>query len=296
MKQSRAIGLVLLSMASFAMGDMFIKFATRTVPVTEIIFIMGLGGTILFAGLALRAGDPLWSPAFRHPVVLLRNFAEIVAAYGIISSLSLAPLSLVSAITQVTPLLVTIGAALVLKETVGPRRWIAILVGLGGVLLILRPETSGPALGALLALLAAIALAARDLCTRGVPASTTNLQLASYGFAAVTVAGALMMGGSADAILPDPLNWAVLLGAILATALGYFTITAAMRTGDVSLVTPFRYTRLIFAGLLGVVVFGERPDAMTLIGAVILIASGLYVIWRERQLARSPFPKPAASR
>ncbi len=288
MGQGRAIGLVLLSMVGFALSDMFIKIAARTIPVTELILAMGVGGTLIFATLAIRAGDRLWSPAFRHPVVLLRNGAEIIGAFGMVGALALAPLSLVSAITQVSPLVVTIGAALVLKETVGPRRWIAVLVGLGGVLLILRPDTGGPAEGALLALLAAVALATRDLSTRRVPASTTNLQLATYGFAATAAASAPVLWLSGGAVIPDTQGVAVMTGAILSVALGYFAITAAMRTGDVSLVIPFRYTRLIFAGGLGILVFGERPDALTLIGAAIVIGSGLYVIWRERQLARRP--------
>jgi drug/metabolite transporter (DMT)-like permease len=293
---TRAIGLVLLSMVGFAVSDMFIKLGARTMPVAELILAMGAGGAVIFAALAVRAGDPLWSPAFLHPVVLLRNTAEIIAAFGMVGALALAPLSLVSAITQATPLLVTIGAALVLKETVGPRRWIAIFVGLGGVLLILRPDGGGPAAGALLALLAAVALATRDLSTRGVPASTSNLQLATYGFGATGVAGAVALLLSGGAVMPDAAGAGMLLGAIVSVALGYFAITAAMRSGEVSLVIPFRYTRLIFAGGLGIVVFGERPDAWTLTGAAIVIGSGLYVIWRERQLARSPLPNPAASR
>ncbi len=285
MAPSRAIGLVLLSMAAFALSDMFVKFAAATLPVGQIVLLTGAGGLLIFAALALRAGDALISPAMRHPVVLARNAAEILAVYGMITALALAPLSLVAAITQVNPLLVTVGAALILKEHVGPRRWTAVLLGLAGVLIILRPDTGGASSGAWMALLAASALAARDLATRGVPPETSNLQLATWGFATVTLAGAVMVavGGTAPV---GPWEAFVVVAAMLTMALAYFAITAAMRTGEVSLVIPFRYARLLFATALGVVVFKERPDAATLIGAAIVIGAGLYVFRRERQVSQ----------
>jgi len=274
-------------MVSFALSDMFIKFAAATLPVGQIILLSGLGGTLIFATLARHKGDALISPALRHPVVLARNGAEIVAVSSMISALALAPLSLVSAITQANPLLVTVGAALILKEQVGPRRWTAVLLGLVGVLIILRPDTGGASTGALMALIAAIALAARDLATRGVPEATSNLQLATWGFASVTLGGAVMVGLGSGMEPVDGWEAFVLIGGLITMAAAYFGITAAMRSGEVSLVIPFRYARLIFATALGIIVFKERPDAATLIGAAIVICAGLYVFRRERVVSKS---------
>lgn len=271
-------------MASFAVSDMCIKYAAQSLPVAQIIFVTGLGGVAIFLVLARHAGTRLCSPAFLHPVVLLRNTAEVFAAVCMVGALALAPLSLVAAITQANPLMVTAGAALFLKEKVGPRRWIAVVVGFAGVLLMLRPNASGISIGAILALGAAAALATRDLSTRRVPPSTTNLQLAVYGFGVITIAGGGLMVIMGGAVWPGAFAWTMLIGAILTLTGAYFAITSAMRVGDVSLVTPFRYSRLIFAMGLGIVVFKERPDLVTLIGAAIVIGSGLYVFLRERKM------------
>ncbi len=213
-----------------------------------------------------------------------------------VSAIALAPLATVSAILQATPLAVTLGAAVVLKAPVGWRRWTAILVGFAGVLLIVRPGASGVDLGAILALLAVFGLAARDLATRAVPASVSSMVLATYGFASVIPAGAILLVFSGGAVMPDRAAALTLLGALIVGVFAYYAIVAAMRVGDIAVVTPFRYTRLLFALVIGVTVFHERPDAPTLVGAAIIIATGLYTLIREARLARRQrplSPKPA---
>jgi len=161
-----------------------------------------------------------------------------------------------------------------------------------GVLLRLRPDACGGLVGAGLALAAAVGLAARDLVTRIAPKTASNLQMATWGMAALLPAGLLLLPLSAP--LPSlggpPLTFAVL--AALANAIGYFGITAAMRIGTVSVVTPFRYTRLVFSLLIAVLFLAETPDALTLAGAVLVIGSGLFVFWREHRLARPSDPDP----
>ena len=286
METLRAIGLMVAAMASFAISDLFIKFAARTLSGAEIMLFMGIFGFAIFAVLTRRSGLRVVSPVFFNRIVLIRNLAEMVGTVCMISALVLAPLSLVTSISQAMPLVVTAGAALFLGEKVGARRWGAVIVGLIGVLLILRPGSAELSLGALLAVGATLGLGARDVVTRLVPRGISNLQLAAYAFAVLIPSGGLMVALTGGFGTPDPADLGWLAAATLSVAVAYYAITAAMRLGDVSLVTPFRYSRLIFALFLAMVFLGERPDALTLAGGAIVIASGLYVLLRARYLAR----------
>lgn len=296
MENLRAIGLMVAAMATFAASDLFIIFASRTLSIAEIMFFMGVFGSLVFAGLTKAAGLPVFSQLFFHPMVMLRNGAEIFGSICMITALTLAPLSLVASITQAMPLVVTAGAALFLGEKVGPRRWIAVGIGLAGVLLILRPGAAGDAgaagaglsLGALMAVGATFGLGGRDVITRLAPKQISTLQLATYAFFMLVPIGAVLLalGPARPARTLLELGW--LVSAAGTAAMGYYAITAAMRIGEISAVSPFRYSRLIFALMLALVFLGERPDATTLIGAAIIIASGLFVLLRTRQIENPP--------
>ena len=292
----RAIGLMVGAMAFFALSDLGVKFAARSLSGAEIFLGFGVIGFVVFGALTLRAGLTLWSPLFFNRIVVLRNLTEVFATACMVSALVLAPLSLVASITQAMPLVVTAGAALFLGETVGPRRWIAVLIGMAGVLLILRPGMTDLSLGALLAVGATFGLGARDVITRLVPRGISNLQLVSFAFMVLVPAGVIFValnGGFGATNVTDVL-W--LLFAAATGVLGYYAITAAMRIGDVATVSPFRYTRLLFALILATVFLGERPDGLTLIGAAIVIGSGLFVLLRERMLARRRLSQTAKPR
>ncbi len=281
----RAIGLMVAAMAFLTLADTCIKLASDRFNSAEILLFIGLFGTALNATLALRAGHPVLSRAFFHPLVLLRNGSEAVGSVCIVGALVLAPLSLVAAIGQAMPLVITAGAALFLKEPVGARRWIAILIGFGGVLLILRPGID-LSLGALMAVGAVIFFAVRDVTTRVVPPGIPTLQLTTYAFAVLIPVGSVQLAVAGSNGLPDLIGSALLLAIALATALAYFCLTSAMRLGEVAVVAPFRYSRLPIALAVAYAVLGERPDALTLIGAGIVIGTGLYVLLREGQLSR----------
>jgi len=298
MQNMRGIALMIAAMAGFAVEDAFIKTAAGFMPVGEILLILGAGGTVIFGTLARLGGSRLFSPVLFTRPVWIRNLSEMLGTLCFVSAIALAPLATVSAILQATPLAVTLGAAVVLKAPVGWRRWTAILVGFAGVLLIVRPGASGVDLGAILALLAVFGLAARDLATRAVPASVSSMVLATYGFASVIPAGAILLVVSGGAVMPDRDAALVLLGALIVGVFAYYSIVAAMRVGDIAVVTPFRYTRLLFALVIGVAVFHERPDVPTLVGAAIIIATGLYTLIREARLARrqTPLSPPPAGR
>jgi drug/metabolite transporter (DMT)-like permease len=287
MENRRGILLMTLAMAAFAVEDAIIKAATADLPPGQIIATIGLGGFAVFAAWTLRRGERLLSRDLLAGPVLIRNLSEMTATAAYVTALSLIPLAMASAILQGVPLMVTMGAALFLGESVGWRRWTAVGVGLAGVLMIVRPGLEGFRPEALLAVVGMAALAARDVATRRVPERVSTVQLSAWAFASLVPVGALLllMPGQ-ETRLPGPGAAILLLGAISAGLMAYWAITAAMRVGEVSAVAPFRYTRLLFALVIAALAFGERPDALTLLGAAIVIASGLYMFLRERRMAR----------
>jgi drug/metabolite transporter (DMT)-like permease len=287
MDNLKGMGWMTLAMLGFALTDMVIVFLSREMPVGQILFLFGLGGALVFGAVA-KLNRHVWlSPVLLSRPVMLRNVAEAFATASVVTALALIPLSVLSAILQANPLLVTLGAALFLNERVGWRRWLAIGIGLVGVLIIIRPGTAefDPAL--LIAVVAVIGLSLRDLATRPVPREVPTSLLASYSFATVALTGLAIMAVTGTLGLPRLELWAVTAAAVATGLVAYFAITAAMRIGDISAVTPFRYTRLVFALVIAVVVFDENPDAATLIGAGIVIATGLYTFWREGRVRRA---------
>ena len=287
MENLRGSLLMVAAMAGFALEDMFVKALARHLPVGEVLTLVGLGGAVIFAVLALARGDRLVSRDILLPAVVARNFSELLGTIFFVSAIALTPLAQASAIQQATPLAVTLGAALFLGETVGWRRWTAIIVGLIGVLIVVRPGTEGFSALSLLAVASVAGLAARDVVTRKVPRRISSMQLATWGFASVIPAGlGLMVIQGAPALMPDALQIAMLAGAMGFGTAGYYALIGAMRIGEVAVITPFRYTRLIFAVIVGWAVFAERPDRYTLIGGAVIVASGLYTLWRQRRVAR----------
>jgi drug/metabolite transporter (DMT)-like permease len=291
MENIRGSLLMVASMLGFALEDMLIKQMAAALPMGQVIAMIGLGGTMTFATLILVRGERLWSRAFVSWPILLRSLGEIIATASFVSAIVLTTLSSASAILQATPLAVTLGAALFLHEPVGWRRWTAIGVGFAGVLLIIRPGLDGFAPESLLAVVAVAALALRDLAVRHVPREITSAQLSAYGFIVVVPTGLVMMlfMGTPPAV-PGTVDLVRLGAAFLVGGLGYYAIVAATRTGDVAVVVPFRYTRLVFAMILGAAAFGERPDALMLIGAALIVGAGLYTIWREARVRRRVAP------
>jgi drug/metabolite transporter (DMT)-like permease len=276
---------MIASMAGFAAEDAFLKAASRHVPVGEAILIMGLMGAAVFAVFALRAGQQPIPPGILSRTMMLRSVSEIAGRVFYSLAIALTPLSVTSAILQATPLLVVLGAAVIFGEKVGPGRWALILLGFGGVLVILRPGLAGFDALSLLAVAGLIGFAGRDLATRAAPLTLSNAQLGVMGFAMLTLSGAVILVVGGGATMPGLPALALITGATVFGVAAYAALTAAMRSGDVATVTPFRYTRLLFALVLGVMVFGERPDAMTLLGSAIIVVCGVLILTQGRRIA-----------
>ncbi|MEX1662864.1 DMT family transporter [Thioclava sp. 15-R06ZXC-3] len=279
--------LMVAAMAGFALEDMFVKALGERLPVGEVLMLLGTGGATLFGAIALWRRDRLISRDLLAGSVLLRNGGEILGTVCFVAAVIFTPLAQASAILQATPLAVTLGAALFFGEAVGWRRWSAIWVGFLGVLIVIRPGTEGFSVLSLLPVVAVVGLAARDLATRKVPRAITSMQLATYGFGVVVPAGAVIQAlSSAPMLMPSAAEWAMIAGALIVGPLGYYALILAMRIGEVSVITPFRYVRLIFAVIIGWAVFAEPPDRFTLLGGAVIVGSGLYTLWRQARLRR----------
>jgi len=287
MNNLNGILFVIASMAAFTMEDMFIKRLSGEIPVGQILIMLGFGSGAVFAAVALYKGDNLFAPAAWRGAAILRTLSEAVGAMAFASALAVVDISTVAAVFQALPLVITMGAALFLGEQVGWRRWSAICVGFAGVLLIVRPGLDGFDPSVLLVLFAVLAIAARDLLTRLVDTTVSSAVVSFQAFASLIAAGGLLLAftpGEATAI--DGRQALMMLGGIAFGVAGYYAIVVATRIGDASAITPFRYSRLLFSILVGVLIFGERPDALTLAGATLIIGSGLYTFVRERRLVR----------
>lgn len=281
-QNGRAIGWMVLAMAAFALSDAMIKLAAGHMPVFQAITLIGIGALLIFWVLALARGDQLVTPLFFHRYVMLRNLAEAVGFIGFSTALVMAPMVQVVAIGQAVPILVTLAAVFIFHEQVGVRRWIAVGIGLIGVLVMLRPQT-GINAGAAVALIGTVGLALRDVFTRLAPANASILQLAVWAMVVVTIAATtLTLATTGFTLMP----WASTIPLLIATMAGtvaYVAITQSVRMAPVSVVIPFRYTRLLFGTALGVWLFGETIDGMTVLGALIVICAGLYILQRERR-------------
>lgn len=284
MDNLRGAALMTLAMLGFAIEDMIIKLMAGALPTWQIIGLMGIGGASVFALLTRWRGQVLFPRAAISPVVLLRNFGELVGTVGFVTAIALTPISSASAILQATPLAVTLGAALFLGDPVGWRRWSAILAGFVGVLIIIRPGMAAFDPLSLFAVLGVVGLAFRDLATRRVPREVSSFQLSFLAFLTlVPTAGVLSLFSAQAFVPPTPALWAMILASILMAVAAYYAIVAAMRVGEVSFVTPFRYSRMVFALVVGIFVFGESPDLPMLVGSAIIVASGIFTVWRERK-------------
>lgn len=281
----RAILLMILAMALLAFSDVFIKLSSRALSPGHVMFFLSAGGTLCFMLIARWQGAKLLCRDALHPWVLARTGLEVIGGIGLVMSIGVIPLSLFAAIMQMAPLVVTLGAAVLLKEPVGLRRWLAILAGIIGMMLVIRPGAEGFQPAALFAVMGVCGLGLRDLITRLAPAHIPSISLAAWGFSATIPVG-LGLVLLFDSPPPMTMTTAWHMGAgVVVTALGYYAVTQAMRMAPAAIVSPFRYTRLVFSMSLGVLIFGERPDAMTLLGAAIILCAGLYALYRERKLA-----------
>jgi S-adenosylmethionine uptake transporter len=275
-----------VSMALFTFGDSAIKATGGAMPLSQLIVIRGVlasAALVLMAwyfnALRLRLSMRDWV------LIVMRGLGDAMAAFFFLSALLQMPLANVTALLQMLPLTVTLAGAIIFREAVGWRRWSAIAIGFCGMLLIVRPGTDGFTGASVYALLAVLAVTARDMFTRRISAQAPSLTVTFISSVIVTLF-AVGWSFSQDWVPLTPnLTGLVMLATFFVIGAYLFSVMV-MRVGEVSFVAPFRYTGLVWALILGVVVFGEWPEPLTLIGAGIIVATGVFSLLREARLKR----------
>lgn len=283
---TRGAFLMMASMLAFTVNDACIKATDGALPFFQLLFLRGVLSTFLIA-LALW-----WLGHWRLPVpqadrklITLRSLSEITATMFFLTALFNMPLANVIALLQLLPLTVTLAGALLLREAVGWRRMAAILIGFCGMLLIVRPGSSGFNVYTIYALLAVVCVTFRDLSTRRMSAQVPSLVITFASSAGLTVVAAVISLGETW-VWPDSTQTGLIVLSALFIFAGYCTSVMVMRVGDLGAVTTFRYTSLLWALLLGWLMFGEWPTPLTFLGVVIIATTGCYTLYREAKMSR----------
>ncbi|KQV27669.1 hypothetical protein ASC97_04650 [Rhizobium sp. Root1203] len=284
------------AMAGFSASDALSKSVVAYMNAGQLMCLRGLITSILVYLIARKMGALRSLKVVLKPMVIVRVVCEMLAAVTYITALGMMPIANASAILQSLPLVVTFGAALFFREPVGWRRWSAILVGLIGVIIIIRPGPEGFTAAALLCVASVLVTAGRDLATRSVDPEIPSLMITVVTAVSVSIFGAMLIPllGGWRPVSATSLSH-IALAAVL-VLVGYQSVILAMRTGEISFVAPLRYTSLIFSALLGFFFFAEIPDGWTLMGAAIVIASGLYTFYREAKRRGSPVAQESEPR
>ncbi len=283
---SRSALLMILSTAAFVANDTIMKYVTQSMPLYQAILMRCVFLLPLLLIFAQMQGGLRMKLAPRDlPVLALRTIGEIGSTALYLLALQNMALGNLSAIMQAMPLIVTLVAAIVFGDRLGPRRLIAIAVGFLGVLIILRPGSDAFDQWALVALGAVLMVVLRDLATHSFSPGIPSVTIAIYSAIGVMTASLVLTMGE-EWIMPSSSQFGLMALAAILFAVGAITVVATMRMGEISFVAPFRYTALIWAILLGWLVFGEWPDLWTQLGALLIVAAGLYAIWREGRAAR----------
>ena len=273
-------------MACFAVEDTFIKLLSARLPATQILFSVGFGGALITLALAVTLNVKLADKILLNKHVISRTIADLFGALFFTSAMVLIPMSLLASILQATPLFVTLGAAILLGEKVGWRRWSAIFIGFLGVIIILQPGYGSFQLASLLGLAAVLCLALRDVVTRDMATEIPTLTVTFYACLAMGSAGFIAYPFFGTPIMPTTFEAILLVCAAIIGLTGYFLIVLATRKGDVSVIAPFRYSRLLFSLGLASLILGEMLTLPILLGGLLVVSSGIYTFGRERRLVK----------
>jgi len=277
---------MIIAMGCLTLTDLLIKVASQTLPIGQVMISYGVGSLIVFWALLRIKGESIRLSPLTNPTVIFRNIGDLIALNGMFLALVYVPLSTIGAVIQTVPILVTAAAALFLGERVGMRRASAIFVGFLGALLIIQPGAASFDITAILVLIAAIGMALRDIATKLVRENLSTLLLTFYSCFMFIISGGVLLIINGGASVPVVGNSVTIAAMIVTGSLGFFFMTEAVRLGEMSVVSPFRYTRLLFSMAAGILILGEQVNASMIIGSALTILSGLY-IWRREIVMQS---------
>lgn len=283
---TRGIIATCIAMAGFVTNDTCIKLAAAELPIGQLIAMRGVAALAFIVMLGFATGAIKTMPKLTDKAVGLRAVGEVGGTLLYYNALTQIPIANANAVLQVIPLAVTAAAALILGEKVGWRRWLIVLTGFAGVMLIIQPGGDSFHPASLWALGAMFFMVLRDLSTRFI-----DPKLPTISINIITTAAVMLVGFGLAAFepweMPSTRSFVLLgLSAMLLT-MAYLAITVAMRTGDVSVSSPFRYSIVLWALLIDLLIFGNRPELSMIIGMSVVIGSGIAMIVREQQVKRA---------
>jgi len=272
------------AMLGYVCNDALIKRAAENLPLFQAVFFRGCLLVVLLGLLASSRDALVPLQRFFERPLLLRIAMETLGTITFLLALTKLSLAGITAVMQLVPIAVTFAAARVLREAVSVHRVGAIIVGFIGVLFVIRPGSDDFSPWFLAGLVTVALVVIRELATRAIPPSIPAPSIALGTAVAITI-----MGGVVSIFQgweqPTVTTIALLIGAALFLSVGYLASIISIRTGDISFSAPFRYTVMVFAIVLQIVVFADVPDLMTFIGSGIVTAAGLYTLSRERSSA-----------
>ena len=279
--------LMMISMGAFVLNDAFVRLAGDTLPLAQILFIRGLLTTAVLLAFALYGG------VFKLTVskvdkwrIFFRSFAEALTAYFFLTAVMNMPFANVTAILQILPVAVTLAAAIVFKEKVGVFRITLIILGFLGVVLIINPSADGFNFYAFYALIAVLLITVRDLITRKLSSEVPTLIPTVSASIGVLLFSIILMINTPLQSLNTQNSIYIILAAFF-IIFGYYSAVLVMRSGEISFISPFRYTAILFAFILGFIFFDEQPDEIALLGIVIVMLSGIILMIRNSSVKKN---------
>ena len=301
---------------AFSLNDMGIKFLSGDYPLHQVVLVRASVAMIFTMAIFMQLEGGLRNIRTKRPVIhLVRGLCVVVANMTFFAAIAALPLADAVAIFFVAPLLITILSVVILREHVGPRRWVAILVGLAGVMIIVRPGGAGFQIASLLPLFAATAYALLHIMTRRMGITESASTMAFYiqlTFVIVSSGIGLALGDGAYAnseathpslvfllrawVWPPVGDILIMAGLGAASATGGYLISQAYRVSEAGLIAPFEYIALILAVFWGYMIWGELPDPIVWLGIALILGSGIYMAVREARVGAKPSAKQASAR
>lgn len=277
---------MLLAMASFTAGDTMTKLLAGQLPVGEIILIRGMVATTIIVVVCIKQGVLMHAAQAFKRTILARSLSDMAGTLLFITALMHMPIANLTAIMQAVPLLVIAFAALFLGEKVGLHRTLAILVGLTGVLFIVKPSPSSFTFYDGLSLGLIVAVALRDIITRKLTIDVPTM-IVALGNSVIVMLSGLALYPFEEWIVPTPHHLLILFCGGVFLTIGYVSMVLTIRMGDIASTAIYRYSVVLFALISGVFVFGELPDRWVFLGIALIVASGIYALLREMKISRN---------
>jgi drug/metabolite transporter (DMT)-like permease len=274
---------MLLGGASFAGLSVTIRLATQDVPTLEVVFFRNFINLLIMLPWLMKIG---WSAlkTERFGMHVMRSTNGLISMFFWFTAVSILPLAEATSLGFTAPLFATLGAALILREDVRARRWIAMLIGFAGTLIILRPGLQVVSPGALAMLAGAVFVAVSMLCVKSLSRTESPNSMVLYMAILTTPVSAIPLLWVWE--MPQGISWLWLFGVGLTGTCGHLCFNRAMAAADASAVLPYEYGRLIFVAIIAYFLFSEVPDIWTWVGSFVIFAAGVYIANREAAAAR----------